>query len=323
LLPGRSRGGHHLAAVALFVICSSCAALASANKPAPLLAVGGATQPGRIYASDGDGGDVYVFPLAANREGPLRRFGPFNSPTSLATDASGNVYVPDMGQGSYDGRVYIVAPGKAKPFLTLDDTGALPSDIAVDSSGVVYVANGYDEQSCGGGGDVRVYAKGATVAGSTICDQVLGEPFSQVNGIAVDSRGDVFVTWQSASNRYGRVREFVKAQQYAGTFIGPRFGHPYGIAIDKKGDIVVSNVDLSAPSVTVLNPTGRRVLFQFAKKGDPLFVAFSATEQHIYVGDALANQINEYAYGTDTILNTIAFPGQQLDGLAIFPKDQR
>jgi DNA-binding beta-propeller fold protein YncE len=277
----------------------------------------GARIAGRLYASDGDRGAMYVFGAGSGHK-LIRQFGQFSSPTSIATDASGNLYVQDWGQGSYDGHVYVIAPGKSTPFLTLDDTGALPSDIAIDAAGTVYVANGYDQQSCGSSGDVRVYTRGATKAAYTICDSGIGQPYSQVNGVAVDTKGDVFVTWENAQNTGGRVREFSPGPNYKGRFLPPTFGYPSAVAIDSANDLVVSDVRL--PGVEVFSRGGKTLKYSFARTGDPLHVAFDASGEHLFVADALANQIGEYEYATGVLVHTIAFPGSQLDGVAISPK---
>lgn len=299
---------------------STASAAATAALPQDLLLHGPAAQraafAGRIYASDGDRGSIYVFRLDSDKL--VRTFGPFSSPTSLATDASGNVYVPDWGQGSYDGHVYVTAPGAGKPFLTLDDTGALPADVAVGIAGTVYVANGYDERGCGSAGDVRVYAKGATEASYTICDSAIGQPYSQLNGVAVDPRGDVYVTWENGQETGGRVREFTPGPHFSGHFLPPAFKYPSGVAIDAANDVIVS--DAEAPSVQVFTPGGLKLKNSFAQTGDPLHIVFDAGEQHLFVADALANHIDEYDYPAGTLVNTIAFPGSQLDGIAISPK---
>ena len=272
---------------------------------------------GRLYASDGDQGLIYVFGEPVSKANPIRHFGPFSSPISIATDAVGNVYVPDWGNSPYDGHVYVTAPGRNTPFLTLDDSGALPSDLAVDAAGTVYVANGYDQQGCGAG-DVRVYPKGATTAAYTICDSAIGQPYSQVNGVAVDSKGDVFVTWENGSYTGGLVHEFTPGPHFTGHFLPPKFKYPSAIAIDSANNIVVSDVE--APAVEVFSPGAKRLKYSFARTGDPLHVAFDATQAHLFVADAIANQIGEYEYATGTLVNSIAFPGAQLDGVAVSPK---
>jgi sugar lactone lactonase YvrE len=280
-----------------------------------------ASPPGRIYAADAGGftpqGPVYVFSAAGTHQKPLFHFGRFRSPYAVAVDAAGDVYVPDEGNSAYDGSVLVFKDPSKPAFLKLDDRGALPSDLAVGTDGTVYVANGYDERGCGGGGDVRVYARGAASASYTICDAALGQNYSQVNGIAVDARGDVFVTWEANSKRFGEVRVFTPGPHYTGHFLAPKFKNPYAIAIDARGNVVVS--DVGAPAVEVFARGANAPKYTFAQTGDPVRAAFDATGSHLYVADALANQIDEYAYPSGVLVNTIAFPGMQLDGVAIFP----
>jgi hypothetical protein len=287
------------------------------SRTALALPIGTARVAGRLYASDGDHGSIYVFKERGANQKPIRQFGAFSSPISIATDAVGNVYVPDWGQGSYDGHVYVIAPGQSAPFLTLDDTGALPSDLAIDAAGTVYVANGYDQHGCGAG-DVRVYPKGSTTAAYTICDSAIAQPYSQVNGVALDTKGDVFVTWLNGSYTRGRVREFTPGPHFTGRFLPPTFKYPSAVAIDSANDVVVS--DVRAPAVEVFTPGAKRLKYTFARTGDPLHVAFDASQEHLFVADAIANQIDEYAYATGTLVNTIGFPGSQLDGVAVTPK---
>ncbi|MEO9171068.1 MAG: hypothetical protein ABI282_09745 [Candidatus Baltobacteraceae bacterium] len=181
----------------------------------------------------------------------------------------------------------------------------------------MYVANGYDQHGCGGGGDVRVFAKGATSAEYTICDTVLGQNYSQVNGVALDTAGNVFVTWESNTGRVGRVREFTGGRNFKGHFLPPVFKYPYAVAIDSAGNVVVS--DVRAPAVEVFAPGAKTPKYTFAQTGDPLHIAFDASGKHLFVADAIANEIDEYAYPAGTIVNTINFPGSQLDGIAVSP----
>lgn len=270
---------------------------------------------GRVYASDGDGGGIYVYREKSLKL--LRQFGQFSSPTGLATDRGGNLYVTDDGQGSYDGRIYVIAPNASQPFLTLDDKGALPSDVAVGPTATVFVANGYDEESCGSSGDVRVYAKGESTVSYIICDSGIGQPFSQVNGVAVDRHGDVYVTWENARYTTGRIREFTPGRHYKGHFLPPVLQWPYGIAIDSANNVIVTRD--SPAAVDIFAPGGRTLLHSFANEGDPLFVTLDASQQHLYVTDALANKIDVYAYATQLLIDSAAFPGAQLDGVALSP----
>jgi streptogramin lyase len=277
--------------------------------------------PGRIYAADAGGftplGPVYVYSVAGTHQKPLFHFGRFSSPYAVAVDAAGNVYVPDEGNSAYDGSVLVFKDPANPAYLKLDDRGALPSDLAVGADGTVYVANGYDQRGCGGGGDVRVYAKGAASASYTICDAAIGQNYSQLNGIAVDAKGDVFVAWEANTGQFGMVRVFTPGPNYSGHFLAPKFKNPYAIAIDPQGNVVVS--DVGVPAVEVFARGASTPTYTLARTGDPIRMTFDASGSHLYVADALANQIDEYAYPSGALVNTIPFPGMQLDGVAIFP----
>lgn len=283
--------------------------------------LGGTAQLDRLYAVDAGGfpptGAVYIFNEYGSHQKAFAHFGTFNSSYAVKADADGKIYVVDGGASPDDGKLYVYARADGSPILTVDDKGGLPSDVAVAADGTVYLANAYEVQACGGGGDVRVYAKGQSSPAYTICDSGIGQPYSQLNGVAIDSKGDVFVTWQSGTNRFGRVREFTPGPNYVGHFLPHVFKDPYGIAVDAAGDVAVA--DAGAPAVEVLVPGSATPKYVFAQTGDPTGIAFGSSGTRLFVTDASANQIDVYAFPGGTLINTIAFPGQQADGIAVSP----
>jgi DNA-binding beta-propeller fold protein YncE len=125
--------------------------------------------------------------------------GMFSFPNGVAVDAGGNVYVAD----SNNGRLRIFAPDGTElggvPRGAREGDLGLPRGVAIDDAGRVYVVDTT-------GNDVQVYK--LLVAGERTPEYVgkfgvqgAGEgQFQYPNGVAVDTRGHVFVT-DVANNR--------------------------------------------------------------------------------------------------------------------------
>jgi len=277
-------------------------------------------QRNRLYAIDAGGfpptGPVYIFNEFGSHQKSWTHFGTFNSSAAMATDLAGNIYVTDEGTTPYDGKLYIYAKASDPPIRTIDDKGGLPAGVAVGNDGTIYLANAYDAGGCNDSGDVRVYGKGNSPE-YVICDTGIGQPLSQLNGIAVDSKGDVYVSWEAAGYRSGLVREFTPGIHYVGHWLAPTLQWPFGLAVDAAGDVVVSEAE--SHTVEVFAPGSATPKYTFPQTGDPTGVVFDVTAKHLFVADALGNRIEEYEYPSGTLVNTVAFPGQQVDGIAVSP----
>jgi sugar lactone lactonase YvrE len=95
------------------------------------------------------------------------------SPTALAFDRSGNLYVAN----NWFGYVTAYAPGSTKVLRTIKKGVALPTALAFDASDNLYVGNqGCGPSSCSGykPSTVTVYARGSTRLLRTISHGVLG-----------------------------------------------------------------------------------------------------------------------------------------------------
>ncbi len=127
----------------------------------------------------------------------------FNAPLGVAVDSSGNVYVADAGNDVIrkitSGGTVLTFAGTAGQSGSTDGTGAnarfyLPTDVAVDGSGNVYVADNGNEtiRKITSAGVVTTLAGVAGVSGSNDGPK-LSAHFNGPSGVRVDSAGNVYV----------------------------------------------------------------------------------------------------------------------------------
>lgn len=149
-----------------------------------------------------------------------------------------------------------------------DGTGAAaqfkyPEAVAVDTNGIVYVADGYNNRirtispagvvSTLAGSGVAGYADGAGTAAQ----------FSDPLGIAVDANGNVYV----ADGRNNRIRKITPSGVVTtvagsgvqgcadGTGTAAQFSYPTGITVDSSGNLYVTDV-LNCDGIRKITPAG-------------------------------------------------------------------
>ena len=196
----------------------------------------------------------------------------FNLPAGLAIDGSGNVYVADASNHTIrkitpSGAVTTLAGSAGHPGST-DGTGSAarfssPGGVAVDSDGIVYVADSYNHtiRKITPGGTVITWVGSAGNAGST--NGVGGEArFESPYGVAVDSAGNVYVA--DTSNH--TIRKITPAAEVTtlaglagtsgianGTGSAARFNTPTGVAVDSAGRVYVADTSNHAIRMIATN----------------------------------------------------------------------
>jgi sugar lactone lactonase YvrE len=192
----------------------------------------------------------------------------------VAVDSAGNVYVAD--QSNHTIRkvtpigVVTTLAGTAGTPGSADGTGAaarfnLPSDVAVDSAGNVYVAdqsNHTIRKLIAAGVAVTTLAGAAAMYGSLDATGAAAR-FNLPAGVAVDSAGNVYVADQSnhtirkvtatgiVTTLAGTAGTFGSAD---GTGAAARFNRPAGMAVDSAGNIYVA--DTSNRTIRKVTATG-------------------------------------------------------------------
>jgi sugar lactone lactonase YvrE len=203
----------------------------------------------------------------------------FDSPQGIAVDASGNVYVADEGASTIrkitPAGVVTTLAGTAGVCGSADGTGSAaqfynPQGVAVDASGNVYVA---DSSYCTirkitPTGVVTTLAGTASEVGGSSDGTGSAAQFNSPSGMAVDSRGNVYVG--DTNNKTirmvtagGVVTTLAGLPGYGGATngIGPAalFAVPQGVAVDGSGNMFVVDYKSirSGHSVTQIRATIR------------------------------------------------------------------
>ena len=187
----------------------------------------------------------------------------FNSPGGLAVDASGNLFVADTLNNTIrkvtPGGVVTTFAGASCVFGSFDGTGLnatfnLPSSVAVDGAGNVYVADTYNATLR------MISANGAvtTLSGST-CTAGFSDgagsaaKFNFPGGVAVDGNGNVYVadtgnhtirreswtvvtTVAGSAPKIGLQTSYIGYGFYTATPYGA-YNYPTGIALDASGNV--------------------------------------------------------------------------------------
>ena len=184
----------------------------------------------------------------------------FSNPWSVAVDSGGTVYVADTGNFTIrkitpDGVVTTLA-GLAGASGSTDGTGSAarfgsPSGVAVDSSGLVYVADTFNQtiRRIGPGGVVTTLAGSPGLTGSTDGAGSVAR-FNTPRALAVDGSGTVYIADTNnhtirSMTPAGVVSTIAGTAGLAGFFdatgAAARFFSPQGIAVDSGGTLYVGD----------------------------------------------------------------------------------
>lgn len=218
-----------------------------------------------------DNGDFYVTDLNNNAvrkldaSGAASTFAGVHQPNGITIDGAGNLYVVSanssqcvVGATSSGHKVTKITPsGSASLFAGSTICGSVdgpsasaqfndPSDIAVDSKGDLYVI----ESSCRVRKIDRSGTTVSTLAGTTACTSspvdgpVATATFRELGGVAVDSRGNVFVADHSSIR-------VITTDGMVQTLAANSIGRPMSLAFDEDDNLWVSDLSTNLTRVTI------------------------------------------------------------------------
>ncbi len=211
-----------------------------------------------IFAGSGTAGSADGLGLSAS----------FNSPTSIATDVAGNLYVTDYNNYKIrkitsDGVVSTIAGTGVmgnQNGTTANATFSSLTAIAIDTAGNIYVSDNNRIRKIAASGLVTAFA-GTGLQGSTDGSGSIAQ-FDSPNGLTTDISGNIFVA-DGGNHKIRKITPAGVVTTFAGSStsgsadgIGSSasFSYPADISSDTDGNLYVS--DYSNHKIRKVTPTG-------------------------------------------------------------------
>ncbi|MGB8965942.1 MAG: hypothetical protein WCB99_09915 [Candidatus Cybelea sp.] len=231
---------------------------------------------------------------------PICTVGPFVSVNGgIGVDRSGNLWVPDEGANPKTVTEYGPDCGPAKTVLT-DPGDAGPDNVAFDTNGHVYVSNSF--ANSGGPGNILQYT------GSSITKTLSDPDIATPQGLAVDNRNDVWVSYRDPASTGTFVAEFRRGNMPAKLFKNISLGFPGSLQFDRKQNLLAvddnfSAMDIYAPPYTEKKPTTRLIL-ENGSVTDPSMCSLGSDQGKLYCTFAFFSLVNVFTYPGGKFLYT-------------------
>jgi DNA-binding beta-propeller fold protein YncE len=280
-----------------------------------------------------------------------------NSPSGVAVDGSGNVFIADYGDSAI--KEWVAATGTVSTLVSTGLSG--PLSVAVDGSGNVYIADtgnkaikewvkatstvttlvssGLDNPegvAVDGSGNVYIAdgeindALKEWVAATSTVTTLVSSGLIYINGVAVDGSGNVYI----AVDGDDTIKEWVAATSTVTTLVSSGLDYPFGVAVDGSGNVYIADALIFTRSIkewvaatgtlsTLLVSSGLNAPSSVAVdgSGDVYFAENSNIKElpRAYVGPTTMSE--ESAAGSDALLQVLPST-ENLSGTLLPTSDQ-
>jgi hypothetical protein len=224
---------------------------------------------------------------------PFCQISPLTGVNAIETDASGNLWVPQVTE-SYVNEVVEYAPDCGKPGTVLSDPDGQPVDIAFAASGITYVSNILGPSSSTVG-SISIYPKGATTPSGELTNSSV---FYSL-GVAVDSKGNVYQSFLgNSSGTAGGVLEFKGGKGAGKVLKGIKIDEPGTVFIDANDNLIVP--DQGAPSLNTYKPPYSKLASSIPLQNQSIQCAVDKAEDNVACADRANEGVDVYAYPAGT-----------------------